>query len=352
MQPINQSPYWKSLSPIIDSGAIKAVINGVYKYPYRINIYPGTSCMFKCLFCGRNYNATVKNSKNVFKQIIDQDDGKDQYRINISGGLEPLTSPYINDICKDLYNKGYASRMITNGFLLNNKILSKNPYINSLNHIRISLYGLNEKETITTTRHQKGWNVVKENLINYNKRDDKTKLFLNYVLLPDNFENLHSIINYIQDIGGIENLSLREDFSFQYEINNRNKLKDSLLLFDEKIKNMNITIDYGYALQQLLNGEDAILMRVTHKELRPKQSPQVKICVDPNCNIYSYMEAGFVDRPGAIRHALGNIINSSVEQELKKQIEITPLPDDIQYLDAYNHLIEKYVYEQTSKNLL
>ena len=42
----------------------------------------------------------------------------------------------------------------------------------------------------------------------------------------------------------------------------------------------------------------------------------------------------------------------SVEQELKKQIEITPLPDDIQYLDAYNHLIEKYVYEQTSKNLL
>ena len=130
MQPFEQSPYWKTLQPIIESGAIQAAIDGVYKYPYRINLYPGTSCMFKCLFCGRNYNATVKNSKNVFKQIIDQDDGKDQNRINISGGLEPLTSPYINDICKDLYNKGYASRMITNGFLLNNKILSKNPYIN------------------------------------------------------------------------------------------------------------------------------------------------------------------------------------------------------------------------------
>ena len=35
------------------------------------------------------------------------------------------------------------------------------------------------------------------------------------------------------------------------------------------------------------------------------------------------------------------------EEELKKQIEITPMPDDIQYMDAYNHLIEKYVYEQT-----
>ena len=352
MQPIDQTPYWKTLLPIIKSGAIQAVINGVYHYPYRINMYPGISCMFKCLYCGRNYDAVVKNSKNVFKQIIEQDDGKDPERLNITGGLEPLTSPYINDICKDLSDKGYRSRMITNGFLLNAKILSKNPYINSLDHLRISLYGLDNNEYVTTTKHQKGWRVVKENLTNYNKRNDKTRLFLNYVLLPEHFNNLHSIVNYIEDIGGINNLSLREDFTFQYEINNRNKLRDSLLRFNEKIKSMNITVDYGYALQQLINGEDATLMRVTYKELRPKQSPQVKICVDPNGYIYSYLEAGFVDRPGAIRHALGNIVNSSVEQELKKQTEVQPMPEDIQYMDAYNHLIEKYVYEQTAKNLL
>ena len=67
MQSIDQSPYWKTLSPIIKSGAIEAIIAGVYKYPYRINIYPGTSCMFKCLFCGRNYNATVKNNKHQWR---------------------------------------------------------------------------------------------------------------------------------------------------------------------------------------------------------------------------------------------------------------------------------------------
>ena len=347
---LEHTPYWKTLLPIIESGAIKASIDGVYKYPYRINLYPGTSCMFKCVFCGRNYSAVVKNSKNIFKQIIDQDNGEDPNRINISGGLEPLTSPYINDICKELYNKKYTPRMITNGFLLNDKILSKNPYINSLDHLRISLYGLDNEEYVTTTKHKKGWQVVKENLTNYNKRDDKTKLFLNYVLLPKHFENLHSIINYIQDIGGIENLSLREDFSFQYEINDRNKLKDSLLLFDEKMKSMAISIDYGYALQELINGKDATLMRVTYKELRYKQSPQVKICVDPNGNIYSYLEAGFVDRPGADRHILGNVVNSSIEQELKKQVEIKPEPGDIQYLDAYNHLIEKYIYENRGQN--
>ena len=46
------------------------------------------------------------------------------------------------------------------------------------------------------------------------------------------------LVNYIKDIGGINNLSLREDFTFQYEINDRNKVRDALLLFDEKIKKM------------------------------------------------------------------------------------------------------------------
>jgi dTDP-4-amino-4,6-dideoxy-D-glucose ammonia-lyase len=341
------SPYWKDLKPIIDSGAMQSAINGEYRYPYRINLYPGTSCMFSCLFCGRNYDAVVKGSRpNVFSQIIEQDDGKDAYRINISGGLEPLTSPYINDICKDLHNKGFRSRMITNGFLLNDKILNKNPFVNSLDHIRVSLYGLDEEEYLATTKHKKGWTVVKNNLKNYNNRTDKTKLYLNYVLIPENFHKLDRILNYIEDIGGISNLSLREDFTFQYEIDERNRIRDTLLAFDERVTKMDMTIDYGYALQDAMQGKDSYLIKVTHEELRPKQSPQVKICVDPNGNIYAYMEAGFVDRPGALRHALGNIIGSSIEQELRKQKEIEPWPWDTQYMDAYNHLIERYIKEQ------
>ena len=142
-------------------------------------------------------------------------------------------------------------------------------------------------------------------------------------------------------------MSLREDFTFQYEIDERNKIQDTLLAFDERVKKMDMTIDYGYALQDAMNGEDTHLMKVKYEELRPKQSPQVKICVDPNGYIYSYMEAGFVDRPGALRHALGNIINSSIEDELKKQVEVEPKDDDMQYLDAYNHLILKYIHDYT-----
>lgn len=339
------TPYWRTLQPIIESGAMQSAMDGEYRYPYRINIYPGTSCMFSCLFCGRNYDAVVKGSRpNVFSQIIEQDDGKDPYRIHISGGLEPLTSPFINTICKDLHDKGYKARMITNGFMLNDKILAKNPYINSLDHIRVSLYGLDEDEYLSTTRHKKGWTVVKENLTKYNKRDDRTRLFLNYVLLPGNFHKLDRILKYIDDIGSVANLSLREDFTFQYEIDNRNMIQDTLLSFDEQIKSRGIPIDYGYGLQDAMAGKQSHLIKVTVDELTHIQSPQVKVCVDPNGNIYSYMEAGFVDRPGALRHSLGNVIDSSIENELRKQKQVEPKHDDMQYMDAYNHLILKYIH--------
>jgi dTDP-4-amino-4,6-dideoxy-D-glucose ammonia-lyase len=346
------SPYWKTLDPIISSGAMQAAIDGVYRYPYRINLYPGTSCMFKCVFCGRNYNATADRSDNIFSKIIQDDDGKDKDRINITGGLEPLTSPHINTICKDLHDKGYRSRMITNGFLLNEKTLTKNPYINSLHHLRISLYGLDEDETRSTTKHSKAWTVVRDNLKAYNKRQDRTGLYLNYVLLPDHFENLQKILEYIEHIGGVENLSLREDFSFQYPIIDRIKIKDRLLQFDERVKKMNIKVDYGYALTDAMNGITRPLMTVSHTEVASTQSPQVKICVDPEGNIFSHMQAGFIKRPGALRHRLGNVVGSSIEKELSSVKEIKPEAGDEKFIDAFNSLIYKYIYEERKQNIL
>ena len=73
MKPIDQSPYWKTLLPIIKSGAMQDAIDGIYRYPYRINIYPGTSCMFSCLFCGRNYDARY-DSKDIKKSFDTEDE--------------------------------------------------------------------------------------------------------------------------------------------------------------------------------------------------------------------------------------------------------------------------------------
>jgi dTDP-4-amino-4,6-dideoxy-D-glucose ammonia-lyase len=342
------TPYWQTLKPIIASGAMQAAMDRIYRYPYRINLYPGTSCMFRCNFCNRNYEYVVKNSDNVFSQLISQDDGSDKHRFGVTGGLEPLTSPYIGKICKDLHDGGYISRLVTNGFLLNNKMLSKNPYINSLDNIRVSLYGLDEEETTLTAKHPKGYRVVKKNLQEYNRRSDRTRLYLNYVLLPNNINKLKNLISYIIDIGGADNVSLREDHSFRYNVEDRNKLQDELLSFDEALKGTTgTTIDYGYGLKNAMLGLDTPLVRVSDRELIDTQSPQVKVCVDPNGDVFSYMDAGFVGRPGAKRHCLGNVTNSSLEKELSRMKKIKPQQGDTTYLDAFNHLVHKYIYEKT-----
>jgi len=339
------TPYWTTLKPIIESGAMQAAIDGVYKYPHRINLYTGISCMFSCHFCNRNYDYVVKNSDNVFSQIIDQDNGLDKDRFGVTGGLEPLTSPYIGKICEDLYKKGYRARMVTNGFLLNDKMLSKNPYINSLHHIRVSVYGIHEDETESTTKHAKAHRIVKQNLKDYNMRPDRTSLHLNYVLLPGRVDKLIDIFNYIEDIGGVETLSLREDHSFRYNITDRKRLQDILMQFDERAKSeKRFIVDYGYGLQNAMCGIESPITEVFHHELIPTQSPQVKVCVDPRGDIFSYMDAGFTGRPGHMRHCLGNVTGSSIEEQLKKMIRIEPEVDDPTFMDAFNHLIHKYIY--------
>ncbi len=340
--------YYRTIQPLLDTGHMQAAINGVYKFPKNINLFPGTSCMFECTFCGRNYEATEPNYNYFYDTLLDQDPGDNPYRYNIGGGLEPLTYKEIDRLCKDLYIRGYKVRFITNGFMLTPRFIEKNPNLLNVDHFRVSLYGYDEEQTISTTRNNKAFRVVKKNLTDYNKLNiDKPPLHINHVLLPTEFENLNNILNYIDDIGGVHTLSLREDFSFQYPINDRNKLREKLLEFDEKAKKRSLNIDYGYALVALLEGRMNKLIEVNYKQLTRKQSPQCKIAIDPRGDIYSYFEAAFIDRPNSDRHILGNVIGSSVEQELRKQKEIEPKPGDEHFLDALNHVIEAYKWEQT-----
>ena len=46
-----------------------AAIRGEYHYPHTIVFVPGISCMYKCTFCGRNYDANLKNKINIMKFI-------------------------------------------------------------------------------------------------------------------------------------------------------------------------------------------------------------------------------------------------------------------------------------------
>ena len=69
--------YYKNLIiPLIKSNSIEDFLNKKYSYPFRVGLFPGLSCMFKCSFCGRNYDAVYKRDYGekgiqIFKNIID-----------------------------------------------------------------------------------------------------------------------------------------------------------------------------------------------------------------------------------------------------------------------------------------
>ena len=47
--------YYKNLIiPLIKSKSIENFLNKKYSFPFRVGLFPGLSCMFKCSFCGRN----------------------------------------------------------------------------------------------------------------------------------------------------------------------------------------------------------------------------------------------------------------------------------------------------------
>ena len=126
--------YWENtVASLMESGKLVDAIKNKVSYPNRIGLFPGIRCQFFCTFCGRNYAAkytdeVAKKSFEIFKKVIDEDP-KDDYnwedRFRISGGLEPLTNPYIGEIVSYGASKGFLMQMYTNGFALH-QIFSKN----------------------------------------------------------------------------------------------------------------------------------------------------------------------------------------------------------------------------------
>jgi dTDP-4-amino-4,6-dideoxy-D-glucose ammonia-lyase len=342
--------YWTStILPMMQSGHLQAAAENRIVYPGKINLFIGLSCMFKCSFCGRNHNSYHKNNDlafDVFKRLVDEDNGSDPTRFGISGGQEPLTNPRSNDIFKLLSDSGYRARIITNGFMLTPEYVGRNPYLLSLDNIRVSLYGVCDKSTSNVTKNGKAFARVKDNLTNLTSLADRPRIGLNFVLLPDNVDDLDSLLRYIDEIGGVDYISLREDFSFEQEVVERTKLPEKINAFKRGCFERGVGVDLGYALASIASGFSVPrLARASHQQISPYQSPQVKVAVLPNGNFYSHLEAAFIGRPCADRHILGNIASSSLMHELAKKKRVEPEEGDTRFMDAFNHVIELFQFK-------
>ena len=362
--------YWhNTIIPTVSSDGFSAVINRRHKYPFRVGLFPGVSCMFQCSFCGRNYGARYDNKarfsgNDVFRAMMASAPNNDPNRFYFSGGLEPLTNTEIGSLISYSKEIGLKTSMYTNGYMLTPKLLNKNPGILELEMLRLSLYGLDESSAVSVTGKKGSYDRVIQNVSDYIQLKSEirsgTKFGINFVLLPQNIDSLIELaklvrqFNEIDPIKGVSFITLREDFSALPKdgipLEDRNRMVSIFEEFEDLLNShtgSDVNIDYGYALQSIRDGFNANpLEMVSDRELRGDGYPQISVVVDLLGDVYIYREAGFLDRPGADRYIIGRVTpDTDLDAVIKNFIDsgdsIKTEPGDWRYLDAFDHVMVK-----------
>jgi dTDP-4-amino-4,6-dideoxy-D-glucose ammonia-lyase len=372
--------YWQSISPFCVQ--LENAIENKFKYPMRIALYPGVSCMYYCGFCGRNQTEkypsnSIENGNKIFNKVLSELDPKNS-AISISGGLEPLTNPGIGDIIEFASNHGLRVPLITNGHSLTENFVKKNPKIMKLDSLRVSLYGIDEESYEFITTVKKSYKMVKRNCINFlkkrNEENSKIKFGLNYILLKENYKNLPKLIDFIDEVNnevtngpGIDFLSLRDDFDTVTGISDERDhdkkyhldgllteqdRKELLTLFknfesDERLKNLHI--DYGYALHPIKLGIlGKKLTKITDEKMRKYGHTQLSVCVDLYGDVFLYREAGFLNRNGNEKFIIGRVNENNsfkqvIENFLNNTTGIKTEKNDIRFMDPFDHVMTSLI---------
>ena len=373
--------YWNTMSTF--ANRTKDVIDYKYDFPLRIAVFPGISCMFYCGFCGRNQKARypgslLKDGNKRFKDILNSI--PETSAMSISGGLEPLTNPQLDDLISHAKSLGIRVPLITNGYSLTPNYLKKHPGMWDLDSLRISLYGIDEESYDFITRKPGSYELVKTNTINFlkqrNEINPNLKFGFNYIIIPETMDHMLPLIDLIEDINsqvdngpGIDFLTLREDFGSVtegsvaddenriYRLENfiskedRKVLVDTFKTFKEEQGKRcpELHVDYGYALVSISEGiVGKPLMKVDGTEMRNSGYPQLSVAVDLNGDIFLYREAGFLDRPGNDKFILGRISeDKSFEDVIKEFVEseysVDTVKHDNRFMDSFDHILTTLV---------
>jgi dTDP-4-amino-4,6-dideoxy-D-glucose ammonia-lyase len=309
----------------------------------------------------------------TFFKLIDESPADDPSRFFISGGLEPLTNPDLSKLIIKLKEKKFNASMYTNGYMLTKKYLEKNDAIFNLDSLRISYYGINSEDTFKVTKKKQAFEIVNHNINNYliekEIRNSETSFGINCVILKNQSSDVINLLKIFSDINKKVNnnknnfnfLTLREDFRILGErmtLEEREILRGTFKNISEYINKdkilSNLFIDYGFALEPIRNGyigeklEDNFASK---EDLEILGVPQARVVVDLLGDVYLFGEAGFLDRPGAKKYIIGNLIQQgSMENVItnfinsNKNIEI--LESDRDFLDAWDHIAIKFANQQ------
>jgi dTDP-4-amino-4,6-dideoxy-D-glucose ammonia-lyase len=373
--------YAETLNPLLASGAMDDVLDGRPRFPLRLGLYPGLDCPYHCSFCGRNENVKYAKGTEVegnprFARLFDS--MPEDSTISISGGLEPLTNPGLGEIVRAAKSKGIRVPLITNAHLLTPKVLAAQPGLGELDSLRVSLYGVDEESYSRTTGNKVSFQTVTRNVTNYLRLKAqhgwKTNLGFNYIVVPENIENLPKVIQYIAGLNraaevegrsAVNFLTLREDFgsvtgrgdydskhqqrvSGFIEGSDRERLRKNLILSDQLRRELcpDLKIDLGYAMAPLVDGLDAgPVLKIDGEKMHLGAYPQVSLAIDSLGDVFLYREAGFYLRPGNEDFIIGRIdrdgsLEDIISNHLQRPPKRAPRSEDARFLDAFDHNVE------------
>ena len=373
--------YWNTIIPFAKTA--EKTLNNEYAFPQRIALFPGVSCMFYCGFCGRDQSqkyplSILENSKKTFDRLFAEIPKTSA--LSISGGLEPLTNSKIGEIISSASRNNIKVPLITNGFSLSKNFLKRNPGIWELDSLRISLYGIDKKSYQFITRVEKSYEIVKKNVIDFlnlrNKFNKNLKFGFNFIVIPENIDQLNGIISLIKEINenvhngqGVNFLTLRDDYQsvtgnedkfdknrkykLDTKMNNsiRKELIDKLKEFQNYKEQIcpDLYIDYGYSLEALSNNVfDKELVKVTYDDMRNFGFTQMSVAIDLYGDVFLFREAGFLNRSGNKKFIIGRIsqdksLESVIKDFLKKNEPIRYDYQDERFMDSFDHVITSLV---------
>jgi dTDP-4-amino-4,6-dideoxy-D-glucose ammonia-lyase len=373
--------YWtNTIAPLLYNRVIAGTIENQPSYPFRIGIYPGLSCMFRCSFCGRVDGVRYERESaapglSQFVGLMDAAPKDDPYRFYISGGLEPLTNPHIGEMISAGAARGFKLSMYTNALMLTPMTFSRQPGLWSLDVLRVSLYGTDAESARAVTGHPNSFDQVVKNIVELlrlrEERRSPIRIGINHVLLPKASSAIASLANLLTRIRkeagttrGLDFLTLREDYNVKSEtslsLSEREDMRRALVALIDRTSVggdlADLTVDLGYALEPLVEGWPAQALKFASDEiLRAEGYPQVSVAIDVLGDVYMYREAAFPQRQGGERYIIGRLGRDGsmldiITNWVKSGCRIVARPGDAGFLDIFDHVVTR-LFDLASKDL-
>ena len=254
--------------------------------------------------------------------------------------------------------------------------IKKNPGIWKLDSLRISLYGVDEDSYYFISRVRKSFEIVKNNTINFlklrNINNPKLKFGFNFIIIPENVNQLNIMLDLVQDINknvqngrGVDFITLRDDYQSvtgndekfdtdrKYRLNSKmnDKLRTELIEIINKFKKKkneicpDVHVDFGYSIESISKGIfDKQLIKVSGNEMRNFGFTQLSVAIDLYGDVFLFRDAGFLNRDGNKKMIIGRIsekksLKEVIQEFLNKKIPLSFEEDDSRFMDSFDHVL-------------